>query len=103
LVSISEKRLVPQRKSGLLVPALCKVFSRSGVSQRGLNTWTLLIIPVSALWYWGYTLNGLDPTKYIVPRAIMYVVWPLTVVSLGFAFLMYKGVPEYYHQVRHLA
>ena len=32
---------------------------------------------------------------------IMYVVWPLAAVSFGFAYLMYRGVPEYYRQVSH--
>ncbi|RXK40574.1 alpha-1,3-glucan synthase [Tremella mesenterica] len=54
---------------------------------------------VSALWYWGYTLNGIDPALYVTPRAIMYVVWPLAVISLGFAYLMFRGVPEYYQQI----
>lgn len=54
---------------------------------------------VSALWYWGYTLNGTDPDKYVTPRVIMYIVWPLSVISFLFAFLMFRGLPEYYHQV----
>jgi alpha-1,3-glucan synthase len=60
------------------------------------------MMAVSALWYWGYTLNGTDPTKYVTPRLIMYVVWPLAVMSLGFSYLMFKGLPEYYHQVSRL-
>lgn len=63
------------------------------------DTIFVLMITVSALWYWGYTLNGIDPTRYVVPRAIMYVVWPLAVISLGFAYLMFWGVPDYYRQV----
>ena len=54
---------------------------------------------VSALWYWGYTLNGTDPNAYVTPRAIMYVVWPLAVVSLLFAYLLFFGLPDYYRQV----
>lgn len=54
---------------------------------------------VSALWYWGYTLNGVDPDDYVTPRAIMYVVWPLAVMSFGFAYLLFFGLPEYYRQV----
>lgn len=54
---------------------------------------------VSALWYWGYTLSGTDPTKYIPSVAIIAVVWPLAAISLLFAVLMYWGLPEYYHQI----
>ncbi|KAK4686309.1 hypothetical protein P7C73_g3822, partial [Tremellales sp. Uapishka_1] len=54
---------------------------------------------VSALWYWGYTLNGTDPTSYVVPRTIIYIVWPLAAVSLLFSYLMFWGVPDYYRQV----
>ncbi|CAD6563802.1 MAG: Cell wall alpha-1,3-glucan synthase ags1 [Tremellales sp. Tagirdzhanova-0007] len=54
---------------------------------------------VSALWYWGYTLNGVDPNAYIVPRIILYIVWPLAAMSIAFAYLMFFGVPEYYHQI----
>lgn len=54
---------------------------------------------VSALWYWGFTLNGTNPLTYVVPRAIIYVVWPLAALSASFACLMYFGLPEYYHQI----
>lgn len=54
---------------------------------------------VSALWYWGYTLNGQDPTKYVPPRAICYVVFPLAAMSFTFAALLFKGLPEYYRQI----
>ena len=54
---------------------------------------------VSALWYWGYQLNGTDPDTYVTPRAIIYVVWPLAVVSLLFAYLLFAGLPDYYRQV----
>lgn len=54
---------------------------------------------VSALWYWGYTLNGTDPKTYVVPRAIMYVVWPLAVLSLAFSYLLFFGLPDYYRQI----
>ncbi|BEJ00050.1 hypothetical protein CcaverHIS631_0410920 [Cutaneotrichosporon cavernicola] len=54
---------------------------------------------VSALWYWGFTLNGTNPLTFVVPRAIIYVVWPLAAMSFSFAVLMYFGLPEYYHQI----
>ncbi|ORX40442.1 hypothetical protein BD324DRAFT_677915 [Kockovaella imperatae] len=54
---------------------------------------------VSALWYWGYTLNGINPDQYVTPTVIMYIVWPLSVISFIFAFLMFRGLPEYYHQI----
>jgi alpha-1,3-glucan synthase len=56
---------------------------------------------VSALWYWGYTLNGTDPKTYVTPRAIMYVTWPLSVMSIAFAYLLFFGLPDYYRQVSH--
>lgn len=63
-----------------------------------VRCWDVLT-SVSALWYWGWTMNGTDPTKYVVPRAIIYVVWPLGVISLAFAGLMFWGLPEFYHQI----
>ncbi|KAK8853442.1 hypothetical protein IAR55_004148 [Kwoniella newhampshirensis] len=54
---------------------------------------------VSALWYWGYTLNGTNPNSYIPSRIILYVTWPLAVISGLFAYLMFMGVPEYYRQI----
>lgn len=54
---------------------------------------------MSALWYWGYTLNGTDPLKYTPPRLIVYITWPLAAMSIAFAWLLFKGLPEYYHQV----
>ncbi|WWD19870.1 hypothetical protein CI109_104338 [Kwoniella shandongensis] len=54
---------------------------------------------VSALWYWGYTLNGTDPQSYIPSRIILYITWPLAVISAVFAYLMFMGVPEYYRQI----
>ncbi|WVQ79175.1 hypothetical protein IAT38_001271 [Cryptococcus sp. DSM 104549] len=54
---------------------------------------------VSALWYWGHTLNGQDPTEYIPSRVILYITWPLSVVSAVFCYLMWAGLPEYYRQI----
>jgi alpha-1,3-glucan synthase len=54
---------------------------------------------VSALWYWGAQLTGKDPDDYVSPRFLMYVVWPLAVMSLAFAYLMFWGLPDYYRQV----
>ncbi|WVQ94915.1 hypothetical protein IAU59_002001 [Kwoniella sp. CBS 9459] len=54
---------------------------------------------VSALWYWGYTLNGTDPTKYVPSRIILYITWPLAVAAALFAYLMWFGMPEYYRQI----
>ncbi|KAL7424549.1 hypothetical protein Q5752_000233 [Cryptotrichosporon argae] len=54
---------------------------------------------VSALWYWGYTLNGTDPDTYTSPTAVICVTWPLAAMSALFAWLMYAGLPEYYHQI----
>nr|KIR88547.1 alpha-1,3-glucan synthase [Cryptococcus tetragattii IND107] len=54
---------------------------------------------VSALWYWGYTLNGSDPDKYVPSRIIICICWPLAAVSAVFAYVMWFGLPEYYRQI----
>jgi alpha-1,3-glucan synthase len=54
---------------------------------------------VSALWYWGAQLTGQDPDDYVSPRFLMYVVWPLAIMSLLFAYAMFWGLPDYYRQV----
>lgn len=54
---------------------------------------------ISALWYWGYSLTGVDPNEYEPPRAIAYVVLPLSAFSLVFATLLFKGLPDYYRQI----
>jgi alpha-1,3-glucan synthase len=54
---------------------------------------------VSALWYWGYTLNGQDPDSFVVPRAVIFITWPLAAISFAFAALMFWGLPEFYHQI----
>jgi alpha-1,3-glucan synthase len=54
---------------------------------------------VSALWYWGYTLNGTDPTTYVTPRTIIYITWPLAALSFAFSYLMFFGLPDYYRQI----
>jgi alpha-1,3-glucan synthase len=57
---------------------------------------------VSALWYWGSTLAGKDPKTYVTPVYIIYAVWPLAVMSITFAYLMFFGLPDYYRQVSRL-
>ncbi|WVQ83663.1 hypothetical protein IAT38_005806 [Cryptococcus sp. DSM 104549] len=54
---------------------------------------------VSALWYWGHTLNGEDPDSYVPSRIILYITWPLAVISAIFAVVMWAGLPEYYRQI----
>ncbi|WVN90024.1 uncharacterized protein L203_105256 [Cryptococcus depauperatus CBS 7841] len=54
---------------------------------------------VSALWYWGYTLNGKDPNTYVPSRIILYITWPLAVISAVFTYCMWAGLPEYYRQI----
>ncbi|KAL1410802.1 hypothetical protein Q8F55_001744 [Vanrija albida] len=54
---------------------------------------------VSALWYWGYTLVGQNAATYNTPRAIICVTWPLAAVCVAFAYLMFWGLPDYYHQI----
>ncbi|KAJ7111552.1 modular protein with glycoside hydrolase family 13 and glycosyltransferase family 5 domains [Mycena crocata] len=52
---------------------------------------------VAALWYWGYTLNGVSD-NYVPPWYICLVVWPLAALCFVFAYLMLYGLPEYYRQ-----
>lgn len=50
------------------------------------------------LWWWGSLLINNDPEKYIAPRAILAVVWPLAIVSFLFFFALWYGLPQYYLQ-----
>ncbi|KAF9242130.1 glycoside hydrolase family 13/glycosyltransferase family 5 protein [Melanogaster broomeanus] len=52
---------------------------------------------VAAMWYWGSTLNGAQPTN-TSPWWIICILWPLAFVSFGFAYLMLYGLPDYYRQ-----
>ncbi|KAJ7774879.1 modular protein with glycoside hydrolase family 13 and glycosyltransferase family 5 domains [Mycena metata] len=52
---------------------------------------------VAALWYWGYTLDGVSDS-YVPPWFICIIVWPLSVLCFVFAYLMLYGLPEYYRQ-----
>lgn len=54
---------------------------------------------VSVLWYWGYTLNGSDPSSYVAKTWLLYILWPLAVISLLFAYAMFWGLPDYYRQI----
>lgn len=51
---------------------------------------------VAALWYWGWTLNGVQ-AGYVTPWYIVPVVWPLSVLSFVFAYLMLRGLPGELH------
>ncbi|OCB86737.1 modular protein [Sanghuangporus baumii] len=52
---------------------------------------------VAALWYWGHELNGEESSS--PPWWVVLFLWPLSVMSLAFAYLMLYGLPEYYRQV----
>jgi alpha-1,3-glucan synthase len=52
---------------------------------------------VAALWYWGNSLNG--STAHPPPWWIILILWPLSVMSFAFAYLLLRGLPEYYRQV----
>jgi len=54
---------------------------------------------VAALWYWGYSLNG-QQTNYIPPWWIVLIIWPLSVMSFLFAYLMLYGLPGYFRYTR---
>ncbi|KAI6005611.1 glycoside hydrolase family 13/glycosyltransferase family 5 protein [Pisolithus albus] len=52
---------------------------------------------VAALWYWGSTLNSAQPGK-VSPWWIVLIVWPLSILSFLFVYLMLYGLPDYYRQ-----
>jgi alpha-1,3-glucan synthase len=47
---------------------------------------------VAALWYWGNSLNG-QSDDYTPPWYLVLVVWPLSIMSFVFAYLMLYGLP----------
>ena len=47
---------------------------------------------VAALWFWGDKLNSLAPGA-TTPWWIVLIVWPLSVMSLVFMFLLLRGLP----------
>lgn len=51
---------------------------------------------VAALWYWGNSLNGAK-LGTIPPWWIVLIVWPLSVLSFIFAYLMLYGLPGMFH------
>ncbi|VDB82993.1 unnamed protein product [Peniophora sp. CBMAI 1063] len=51
---------------------------------------------IAALYYWGYKLG--TGASESVPWWIVVVVWPLSIMSFAFAYLMLYGLPEYYRQ-----
>ncbi|CED84111.1 alpha--glucan synthase [Phaffia rhodozyma] len=65
---------------------------RACVIQGLQQCWT------AALWWWGSLLVNNDPTKYIAPRAVLYVVWPLALISMVFFVTTWWGLPQYYLQ-----
>ncbi|KAF8843644.1 glycoside hydrolase family 13/glycosyltransferase family 5 protein [Paxillus ammoniavirescens] len=52
---------------------------------------------VAALWYWGNALNG-AAAGHTSPWWIACIVWPLSLMSFAFAYLMLYGLPDYYRQ-----
>ncbi|KIY43381.1 glycoside hydrolase family 13 and glycosyltransferase family 5 protein [Fistulina hepatica ATCC 64428] len=64
---------------------------RACVVQGSQQVW------VAALWYWGYTLNDKSST-FVPPWWICLIVWPLTLISFLFFYLMLYGLPDYYRQ-----
>ncbi|KAL0581705.1 hypothetical protein V5O48_000287 [Marasmius crinis-equi] len=52
---------------------------------------------VTALWYWGYQLNG-QRDDYTPPWWIVFIVWPLAIMSFAFFYLLLNGLPDYYRQ-----
>ena len=52
---------------------------------------------VTALWYWGDKLKAAQVGN-ITPWWIVIAVWPLSVMSFVFAYLMLYGLPEYCRQ-----
>ncbi|KAF8121955.1 glycoside hydrolase family 13/glycosyltransferase family 5 protein [Boletus edulis] len=52
---------------------------------------------IAALWYWGSTLNSVQP-GHLTPWWIAIVLWPLSLMSFIFAYLLFHGLPDYYRQ-----
>jgi hypothetical protein len=52
---------------------------------------------VAALFFWGYKLSG-SAGNLVPPWWVALVVWPLSIISFLFAYLMLYGLPEYYRQ-----
>ena len=52
---------------------------------------------VAALWFWGDKLKGAQAGN-ITPWWIVVAVWPLSLMSFVFFYLMLYGLPEYYRQ-----
>jgi alpha-1,3-glucan synthase len=69
------------------------------IFKTGGLTFFSFSLPVSVLWYWGASLNGKDPNAYVAPQYVLYAVWPLAAMSIGFAYLMFWGLPDYYRQI----
>lgn len=55
---------------------------------------------VAALWYWGYELNTASSGN-MGPWWIVLIVWPLSVISFVFAYLMLYGLPGVFSSSLH--
>ena len=47
---------------------------------------------VAALWYWGFQLQDAKDDN-LAPWWIVLIVWPLSVISFLFSYLMLYGLP----------
>lgn len=47
---------------------------------------------VAALWYWGNSLDGVKQNN-MAPWWIVLIVWPLSVMSFAFVYLLLYGLP----------
>lgn len=47
---------------------------------------------VTALWYWGFRLNGATPDSK-TPWWIVLILWPLAIMSFVFMVCIFKGLP----------
>ena len=47
---------------------------------------------VTALWYWGFRLNGATPDSK-TPWWIVFFLWPLSIMSFVFMWCIFKGLP----------
>ncbi|KAK1236528.1 hypothetical protein PQX77_000221 [Marasmius sp. AFHP31] len=57
---------------------------------------------VTALWYWGYQMNG-QQQSYTPPWWIVLIVWPLAVMSFAFGYLLLYGLPGKTHRKFHIS
>jgi len=75
----------------------------------GTNTWVYRAcvvqgtqqVWIAALWYWGFKLQGTNPsdTTSVPPAWINVFTLSLAVISFAIGYILYNGLPNYYRNV----